>query len=88
MLPGTTAVWGIAPGGASVMMLMSGGFGADARLVAFMQYLRVVMVAAVASLVARLWVGASGAPLPEAVWFPRSMAWASRRRWRSRDWAA
>ena len=33
VLPGTTAVWGTAPGGASVMMLMSGAFGADARLV-------------------------------------------------------
>jgi membrane AbrB-like protein len=67
-LPGTTAVWGIAPGGASVMMLMSGAFGADARLVAFMQYLRVVLVAAVASLVARLWVGTPGAA-PDPVWF-------------------
>jgi len=73
VLPGTTAVWGVAPGGASVMMLMSGEFGADARLVAFMQYLRVVLVAAAASLVARLWVGA--APVaPEIVWFPH-FAW-------------
>jgi uncharacterized protein len=57
VLPGSTAVWGCAPGGASVMMIMAGAFGADARLVAFMQYLRVVLVAAVASLVARFWVG-------------------------------
>jgi membrane AbrB-like protein len=71
VLPGTTAVWGTAPGGASVMMLMSGAFGADARLVSFMQYLRVVLVAAVASLVARLWVGAPGtAVMPDATWFP------------------
>jgi membrane AbrB-like protein len=56
VLPGTTAVWGVAPGGASVMMLMAGGFGADARLVALMQYLRVVLVAAVASAVARQWL--------------------------------
>jgi membrane AbrB-like protein len=69
VLPGTTAVWGTAPGGASVMMLMSGAFGADARLVAFMQYLRVVLVAAVASLVARLWIGNS-AVMPDMVWFP------------------
>jgi uncharacterized protein len=63
VLPGTTAVWGSSPGGASVMMIMAGAFGADARLVAFMQYLRVVLVAAVASLVARFWVGApSSAP--------------------------
>ena len=69
-LPGTTAVWGTAPGGASVMMVMSGEFGADARLVAFMQYLRVVMVAAVASLVARLWVGAPGGVTANPAWFP------------------
>jgi membrane AbrB-like protein len=61
VLPGSTAVWGSAPGGASVMMLMAGAFGADARLVAFMQYSRVVLVAAVASLVARFWVGEGGA---------------------------
>src|SRR5262249_33270634 len=61
VLPGSTAVWGSAPGGASVMMIMVGALGADARLVAFMQYLRVVLVAAVASLVARFWVGDGGA---------------------------
>jgi uncharacterized protein len=60
VLPGSTAVWGSAPGGASVMMIMAGAFGADARLVAFMQYSRVVLVAAVASLVARFWVGEGG----------------------------
>src|SRR5262245_49761673 len=62
VLPGSTAVWGSAPGGVSVMMIMAGAFGADARLVAFMQYLRVVLVAAVASLVARFWVGEGSAP--------------------------
>jgi membrane AbrB-like protein len=69
-LPGTTAIWGIAPGGASVMMLMAGAFGADARLVAFMQYLRVVLVAAFASAVAWLWVGGSSLAPPETIWFP------------------
>ena len=68
VLPGSTAVWGSAPGGASVMMIMAGAFGADARLVAFMQYLRVVLVAAVASLVARLWVGQPG-PSADIGWF-------------------
>jgi membrane AbrB-like protein len=52
------------------MMVMSGSFGADARLVAFMQYLRVVLVAAVASIVARLWVGAPGGAVPHPAWFP------------------
>jgi membrane AbrB-like protein len=69
VFPGTTAVWGSAPGGASAMMLMAGEFGADPRLVAFMQYFRVVLVAVVATVVARVWMGASGAA-QEIVWFP------------------
>ena len=70
VLPGTTAVWGTSPGAASAMMVMSGAFGADARLVAFMQYLRVVCVAGAASVVARIWVGTTGASMPAIVWFP------------------
>jgi hypothetical protein len=70
VLPGTTAVWGTAPGGASAMMLMAGDFGADVQLVAFMQYLRVVVVAATSSIVAGLWVGASVPVAHEMVWFP------------------
>jgi len=59
LLPGSTAIWGLAPGAASAMVLMAGDFGADTRLVAFMQYLRVAMVTAIASLVAHF---AAGAP--------------------------
>jgi membrane AbrB-like protein len=70
VLPGSTAVWGTAPGAASAMMVMAGAFGADARLVAFMQYLRVVCVAAIASIVARLWVGAAPVAAHEIAWFP------------------
>lgn len=33
ILPGTTAVWGSAPGAATAMVLMAGAFGADPRLV-------------------------------------------------------
>lgn len=73
VLPGTTAIWGTAPGAASAMMVMSGAFGADARLVAFMQYLRVVIVAGLASIVARLWAGLSP-EAPAIVWFP-SVPW-------------
>jgi membrane AbrB-like protein len=40
VLPGTTAVWGMAPGAATAMILMAGLHGADARLVALLQYLR------------------------------------------------
>src|SRR5262249_55630240 len=53
VLPGSTALWGVFPGAATVMVLLSGSFGADMRSVAVMQYLRVVVVAAAASLVAR-----------------------------------
>lgn len=74
MLPGTTALWGTSAGAASVMTIMAEHYGADARLVAFMQYLRVVMVAAIASLVARLF-GVSPTHAPGAIiWFPE-IAW-------------
>jgi membrane AbrB-like protein len=70
VLPGTTAVWGTAPGAASAMMVLAGAFGADARLVAFMQYVRVVCVAGLASVVARIWIGpAAATALPHVVWF-------------------
>ena len=83
VLPGTTAVWGIAPGAASAMMIMAGAFGADARLVAFMQYLRVVCVAGLASIVARLWVGHVGRVAPGIGWFPAAALDGLRRqRWR------
>ena len=68
LLPGTTAVWGLAPGAASVMVLMAEAYGADVRLVAIMQYLRVVMVTVVASLVSRLWISHTAAPLPQPDW--------------------
>jgi membrane AbrB-like protein len=68
VLPGTTAIWGSSPGGASAMMLMAEAFGADFRLVALMQYIRIAFVAVAASLVARFWVHAS-AGAPAIVWF-------------------
>jgi membrane AbrB-like protein len=55
IFPGTTAVWGLAPGAASAMVLMAESYGADVRLVAFMQYLRVAAVTVAAALVARAW---------------------------------
>lgn len=69
-LPGTTAIWGTSAGAASAMMLMAEAHGGDVRLVAFMQYLRVVCVASAASLVAALAFHASGSPAPEIIWFP------------------
>jgi membrane AbrB-like protein len=69
VLPGTTAVWGSAPGAASAMVVMADAYGDDARLVAFMTYLRVALVAIAASVVARF-VVTSGGPAPATDWFP------------------
>jgi len=68
-LPGATGAWGSSPGGASAMVAMAGDFGADVRLVAFMQYLRVLFVATAAAVVARIGLDTSGAA-GEIVWFP------------------
>ncbi|MCK9215126.1 MAG: AbrB family transcriptional regulator, partial [Rhodoferax sp.] len=62
VLPGTTALWGIAPGAASAMVLMAESHGADMRLVAFMQYTRVVLVTAVAAGVAHLAMTVTAVP--------------------------
>lgn len=65
VLPGSTAIWGSWPGGASTMVILSGAYGADMRLVAFMQYMRVVMVALTASLVTMLFGLDTGVPKPD-----------------------
>jgi membrane AbrB-like protein len=70
VLPGTTVLWGISPGAATAMTLMAEAYGADVQLVAFMQYLRVVLVAAVASGVATLCGAAAHHAAPAIVWFP------------------
>lgn len=75
VLPGTTAIWGVAPGAASAMMIIAGEFGADARLVAVMQYLRVVCVAGLASLVARVWVGPVGGGAHGLAWWFPAIPW-------------
>lgn len=76
LLPGSTVVWGLSPGAASAMIVMAESYGADTQLVAFMQYLRVVMVAALASAITRI----SGVGvLHEAhavIWFP-AIDWGS-----------
>jgi uncharacterized protein len=70
LLPGTTATWGVLPGAATAMMLMAEAHGGDPRLVAFMQYLRVICVAFLASLIARFWIGSTGTIRPDPVYFP------------------
>jgi membrane AbrB-like protein len=59
--PHAAAMWGSAPGGASAMLILAEAQGADVRLVAFMQYLRVVCVSLTASLVAHWWIPDGGA---------------------------
>lgn len=63
-MPGSAAAWGSAPGAASAMVAMAGEFGADARLVATMQYVRVICVVLAASLVSRALVGETPAQIP------------------------
>nr|MDH4441580.1 AbrB family transcriptional regulator [Rhizobium sp.] len=72
ILPGTTAVWGTSAGAASAMVLMAEAHGADARLVAFMQYLRVVFVATGASIMAAFAFRVSGGAVPQIIWFPQT----------------
>ena len=70
-LPGATGAWGSSPGGASAMVAMAQDYGADVRLVAFMQYLRVLFVAGAAALVVRFTMGGEAQTLSqEIIWFP------------------
>ena len=57
-----TAALGALPGAASGMLAMSDPLGADARLVALMQYTRVIVVVVTATLVGRLMTGAAPQP--------------------------
>lgn len=76
-IPGPTAVYGTSPGAATAMVLLAEGEGADARLVAFMQYARVLMVAMGTAIVARLWPGVStGHAQPGTGWFD-AVQWGS-----------
>lgn len=79
IMPGTTAIWGSFPGAASAMVLMAEAFGADARLVAFMQYVRVIIVSVAAALVARLFVDTSA--------IERTVEWFPVIQWRAFGWA-
>jgi membrane AbrB-like protein len=69
-LPGATGAWGSSPGGASAMVAMAGDYGADVRLVAFMQYLRVLFVATAAAVVARIGLGDTAQNATAMAWFP------------------
>lgn len=70
-LPGSTGAWGTAPGGASAMVAMSVDFGADMRLVAFIQYLRVLLVISTTAIVTHFMTSGQIQEIHnEMVWFP------------------
>ncbi len=66
VLPGTTAALGSIPGGASAMVAMAEACGADARLVALMHYLRILLVVLTASVAAHL-LSSGGLPASPAI---------------------
>ena len=68
IIPGATAIYGTSPGAATSMVLLGEAMGADAQLIAFMQYSRVLLVALAAALVARYGLG-HAATHAAAPWF-------------------
>lgn len=67
-LPGTAGIWGMSPGGAGAMVLLSEAYGADKRIVAVMQYVRLLCAAlavvAIGSLLGQPHVGPPAIALP------------------------
>lgn len=53
-LPGSTAAWGTSPGGSATMVAMAEDYGADVRVVATMQYIRVICVVLTAAIVSHI----------------------------------
>lgn len=74
VLPGSTAIWGLSPGAATVMILMAENAGADAQLVACMQYTRVIMVALIATLITHFTGTGVVHEVHSVIWFP-SIDW-------------
>ncbi|MFV3077660.1 AbrB family transcriptional regulator [Niveispirillum fermenti] len=75
--PGTAGIWGMSPGAAGAMVMLSEAYGGDKRLVAVMQYLRLVC-AALTVVALGSWLGSphEGPPMvllpggPSTPWFP------------------
>ena len=68
VIDGATAIYGSSAGAAAAMVLQAEVNGADARIVAFMQYVRVLLVVMAAAFVARYWAGAAGVHPPGIGW--------------------
>lgn len=62
-MPGSTGAWGSLPGAAAAMVTMSAAFGADPRMVAVMQYLRVLIVVLGATAVSHYAISTGGTSL-------------------------
>jgi len=75
LLPGTSAVWGSAPGAVMIMLVMAREARADVQLVAVMQFLRVVIVAGLAALVALFFGTPSGAAASMSAVAPVPFTW-------------
>ncbi len=61
VIPPREALWGSSPGAAAAMVIMAQVHQADARLVALMQYARVLLVVMAASVVTTAWLGGADA---------------------------
>lgn len=72
-LPDTTAIWGLFPGAASAMVLLADTHHSDPRVVAMMQYTRIVLVS-VASISMAALLGDTG-KAAEAASGPLRLAW-------------
>lgn len=69
-VPGNAAIWGSAPGGAAPMVILADAYGADARLVAVITYMRVLVVVAVASVLLTFIGSGQVVPAGTAFWQP------------------
>lgn len=63
-LPADAAAWGAMPGMAGAMVALSQDYGADSRLVAFMQYVRLACVILTTAIIARFLFGVAPAAPP------------------------
>ena len=66
---GSTAVWGLAPGGAAGMVALAQEHGGDGRIVAVMQYVRILTVTG-SSITLAHFLSGPAVPFHSAGWFP------------------
>lgn len=75
MMPGTTAIWGSAPGAVTVMLVMAQEARSDVQLVAVMQFLRVIIVSGLAAVIALLFGTPTGSALAISAVAPVPFSW-------------